>query len=191
MRHGPGGRSGGAAAPGPGLGQDAMVTSWSNIEASEPDLAARAQACFAATTNAILGTIRRDGTPRLSGIDPLLYGGELYVGSMPRARKGADLRRDPRVALHSVPWESRLVTEGQPATAGDAKLTGRAVLVTDAAEIRRVMGHHNETTGFEAPQESDLFRLDVEELVCISVEDDQLVVDRWSVSDGRRTTRRS
>ncbi len=167
------------------------MTSWSDIEASDPELAERARACFTASTNAVLGTLRRDGSPRLSGIDPMLFDGELYIGSMPRARKGADLRRDPRAALHSIPWESRAVTEGQPLMAGDAKVSGRAVLVTDAAEIRRVMGDHQAATGFEAPPESDLFRFDIEELVCISVQNDQLVVDRWSVDVGRQTTRRT
>ncbi len=167
------------------------MTSWSDVEAAEPDLAARALACLTATTNAVLGTLRRDGTPRLSGIDPLLFGGELYLGSMPGARKGTDLRRDPRLALHSVPWESRRVADDVAPVAADAKLTGHAVLVTDTAEIGRVMGHHQDTTGLEAPTESDLFRIDIQELVCISVEDDQLVVDRWTVGAGRRTIRRT
>lgn len=83
------------------------------------------------------------------------------------------------------------MADDAPAVAADAKLTGRAVLVAAAAEFRRVMGHHTEETGFEPPVESDLFRVDIQELVCISVEDDQLVVDRWSASAGRHTIRRS
>lgn len=167
------------------------MASWKNIEVAEPDLAARARACLTATTNAVLATLRRDGSPRLSGIDPLLLDGELYFGSMSAARKGADLRRDPRMALHSVPWESRPTAEGESAPSADAKVTGWAALVTDAAEIRRISGHQGETTGFEAPAESDLFRIDVRELVVTAVEDDQLVVDRWSADAGRLVTRRS
>jgi hypothetical protein len=169
----------------------AEMSAWGEIESAEPALAARARACFTATRNAVLGTVRRDGSPRLSGIDPFLFDGEMWIGSMGRARKGADLRRDPRMALHCVPWESRLVAEGEPAPAGDAKLTGRAQLVSDRATIQRVTGHTNETTGFEAPDDSDFFRIDVQELVLISVEDDQLVIDRWTADGGREVTRRA
>ncbi len=166
------------------------MTSWSDIESTEPDLASRARACFTATANAVLGTIRLDGSPRLSGIDPMLVGGELWIGSMGNARKGADLRRDPRLSLHSIPWESRRTSDGQPAPAGDAKVRGRAELVTDPATIRQVMGHHEDETGLDSPPDSDLFRIDVEELVLISVEDDQLVIDRWSQDTGRSVVRR-
>jgi Pyridoxamine 5'-phosphate oxidase len=167
------------------------MSSWEAVEAAEPELAARARACLTATTNAVLATLKRDGSPRLSGIDPLLFGGELYLGSMADARKGGDLRRDPRLALHSIPWESRRTADGEPSPAADVKLAGRAVLVTDPAEVSRVMGHHEEATGHEAPDASDLFRIDVQELVLISVEDDELVVDHWSADSGRTITRRS
>lgn len=167
------------------------MTSWNDVEAAEPELASRARTCITATTNAVLATLRKDGSPRLSGIDPLLFGGDLYIGSMPGARKGADLRRDPRFALHSVPWESRKTAEDATAVAADAKVAGRAVLVTDVDELRRVMGHHEENTGYEAPPESDLFRMDIEELVVISVDGEELVVDQWSSAAGRRVTRRT
>ncbi|MCU1370558.1 MAG: hypothetical protein JWO77_1752 [Ilumatobacteraceae bacterium] len=88
------------------------MTDWTTFTASEPELAARARAIIASTTNCVLATIRADGSPRLSGIDPFFRDDDLWIGSMPDSRKGADLARDPRIALHGIPWESRKLKEG-------------------------------------------------------------------------------
>ncbi|MBA3283031.1 MAG: pyridoxamine 5'-phosphate oxidase family protein [Acidimicrobiia bacterium] len=166
------------------------MTTWKQFNASEPELAARALAILTSTTNGVLGTIRRDGTPRLSGIDPFIAHGELWIGSMPGARKGADLKRDPRMALHGIPWESRKVRDGaaEPGE-GDAKLTGRAVLASDE-EKRAAFAAER---GFEPPDidTSDVFRIDLATVVVVSVADDQLVIDRWSAAEGRQTVRRT
>lgn len=97
---------------------------WNDVERAAPDLAATALAHFTATTNAVLATLRRDGSPRVSGIDPAFHDGELWLGSMPESRKVADLDRDPRLALHCVPWESRPNGSGGERTTGEAFLRG-------------------------------------------------------------------
>jgi len=162
------------------------MTTWHTFTDAAPDLADRARSIIGSTTNCVLGTIRKDGAPRLSGIDPFFVDGELYIGSMDGARKAHDLRRDPRMALHGIPWESRR----DPGDA-DAKLTGRAVPITDQADIDRVMASFKEERGFEPPEGGDLFRIEPETVVLVFVEDDQLVIDRWSQTDGRNTSRRS
>lgn len=169
------------------------MTTLTDLSAAEPDLAQRALAILTSTTNAVLGTIRADGTPRLSGIDPFLAGGELWIGSMPGARKADDLRRDPRMSLHGIPWESRKVREGATDPGdGDVKLTGRAVPAT-AEEKAAAFAAFAEERGFDPPEPdaSDAFRIDLESLVVISVADDQLVVDTWTAGAGRSTVRRS
>lgn len=71
-----------------------------------------------------IGTLRADGSPRISGIEAAFEDGELVFGSMPNARKGADLRRDPRFALHSATVDP---VEGSEARwPGEAKISGRA-----------------------------------------------------------------
>ncbi|CAN5308555.1 hypothetical protein BH20ACT3_BH20ACT3_02230 [soil metagenome] len=167
------------------------MTSWTNFQLDAPDLAERAQTILASTTNAVLGTLRANGSPRLSGIDPSFVEGEWWIGSMVGARKGADLRRDPRLALHAIPWESRRPKEGHDPGDGDAKLTGRGVLVTDPEALTRVFGHTATEAGSEPPTGVDLFRIDVESVVTVHVVDDQLVIDRWSTAEGRRTVRRT
>ncbi len=43
------------------------MTSWSRIAASEPELAAHVRRTFAVRKHATLATLRKDGSPRLSG----------------------------------------------------------------------------------------------------------------------------
>src|ERR687897_1560942 len=101
------------------------MASFADVERVEPDLADRVRSILSSTTNGVLGTIRRDGSPRLSGADPYFYDGQLRIWSMPRARKGQDLRRDPRVAVHSIPWDSRKVRHGAADVGeADAKVSG-------------------------------------------------------------------
>ena len=167
------------------------MASFADVERVAPDLAVRARAILSSTTNAVLGTIRRDGSPRLSGADPYFHEGQLRIWSMPRARKGYDLRRDPRVALHSIPWDSRQLREGAADVgAADAKVNGIAVLATDAGDLAAFRAWLKSERGFEPPEDWDLFTIDIDALTVISADGGQLVVDRWS-TDGRRTTRRT
>jgi hypothetical protein len=177
------------------------MTEWKQFEAAAPDLGIRAREILSSTTNCVLATIRADGSPRVSGIDPFFLDGALYLGSMPNARKADDLRRDPRLALHGIPWESRRTKEGAPSEPiqADAKLTGRAVEV-ELEEAKRIMAWYWEQLGREAPDHGDtgdgpdgghLFRVDVESVTLVSVEDEEfLVIDTWSERGGRNTVRR-
>lgn len=171
------------------------MTSWIDFEAAEPEFAARARTLISATTNCVLATIRADGSPRASGIDPFFFEGQLMLGSMPDSRKAADLHRDPRMALHGIPWESRKVKEGaDDPGAGDVKITGRAIAVADPAEVVRIFSRYWADLGVDTPPsegEGELFIVDLATVVTIGVDDDQLVIDRWSATDGRKTVRRS
>ena len=168
------------------------MASFGEIEHAEPDLAARARAILSSTTNAVLGTVRRDGSPRLSGADPYFHDGQLCIWSMPGARKGQDLRRDPRVAVHSIPWDSRRVREGAAEVGlADTKVSGNAMLVSDAAHRTSFRTWLRAERGAEPPEDWDLFTIDIDGVAVIFVDDGNLVVDQWSRSDGRRTLRRA
>jgi hypothetical protein len=168
------------------------MSSFADVENAEPDLADRARAILRSTTNAVLGTIRRDGSPRLSGADPYFHDGQLRIWSMPGARKGQDLRRDPRVALHSIPWDSRKLRDGAGDVGeADAKVSGTAVLALDHGERSAFRAWLRSERGFEPPEDWDLFTIDIDALTVIAVDDGQLVVDRWSTTEGRQTLRRA
>ena len=98
---------------------------------------------------------------------------------MPRARKGDDLHHVPRVALHSIPWDSRQLREGATDVgAADAKVNGIAVLATDAGDLAAFRAWLTSERGFEPP-DWDLFTIDIDTLTVISADGGQLVVDRW------------
>ena len=166
------------------------MTTWQDFSEAEPELAARAHAIFTSTTNCVLATLRADGSPRVSGIDPFFVDGELHIGSMPNARKADDLARDDRIGLHAVPWESRRLREGatDPGDA-DAKLRGRAVEVPHEQAVEMMTAYFAER-GIDAPVEGSLYRIEPTSVSVISVEDEQLVIDTWSATAGRTTVRR-
>jgi hypothetical protein len=159
------------------------MASWREFEAAAPELAGRARAAFDAHRHKLLATLRKDGSPRISGIETAFADGELWLGMMSGSRKALDLRRDPRLALHSASMDP----PDDPTTwAGDAKLSGRAVEVDDPALKERFVG------GGQA-DESHLFRVDVTEVVHTRVGDpaDHLVIELWQPGrEVRRMARR-
>jgi len=140
------------------------VASWRAVEEQAPELAALALRHFDAHLFKVLATTRRDGSPRVSGVEVQFDAdGDLYTGSMWMARKAQDLRRDPRFALHSCPPPLDDWT-------GDAKIAGRFVEVAPDA------GHSR----------SHRFRADVTEVVVVHLDDarEKLLVDAWHEGRG-------
>jgi hypothetical protein len=137
------------------------MASWSEVEAQAPELAARARGIFDAFTHKTIATLRRDGSPRISGTEVEFEEGEMWIGSMSNAVKALDLQRDPRFALHSG-------SASPPDWTGDAKVAGRAEEVT------------------EEGASSHRFRLDITELVVTSIGDppDHIVIESWHAGRG-------
>ena len=153
------------------------MPSWSEFEAAAPELAAAVRARLDAHTHKTLATVRRDGSPRISGTESQISHGELWIGSMPDARKARDLQRDPRFALHSG-------SADPPGWEGDAKLAGVVEEITDPERIREINGAGH--------GESHLFRLDLREVSTVGLDDarTQLVIDVWTPERGVRTIKR-
>lgn len=150
---------------------------WSEFEAAAPALAAEVRRRLDAHTHKTMATLRRDGSPRISGTETQFRDGELWIGSMWQALKAHDLQSDPRFALHSGSGEP-------PDWPGDAKVAGVAEEITDPERVREI----NEAGAPPGP--SHLFRLDVREASTVSVAGDELVIELWTAADGPRTIRR-
>jgi len=101
------------------------VPAWREIERAEPELAARVRRLFDAGRHKTIATLRADGSPRISGIECEFVDGELRFGSMIGARKGADLHRDARFALHGPTFHPQPGRERE--WPGEAKIAGRAI----------------------------------------------------------------
>lgn len=151
------------------------MTTWGDFERAEPELAHRVRALFDAGKHKTIATLRADGSPRISGIETAFEDDDLVFGSMPHARKGADLRRDPRFALHSSTTDPVEGAEAQ--WPGEAKVAGRAVL-TGAP-----------TNG----PDGDRFTADLSEVVHTHLDDraTMLVVDWWTPAAGLRRVERA
>lgn len=158
------------------------MATWDEVTKAAPELAARVIERFGAHKHALLATLRRDGSPRLSGIETDFSNGDLLLGMMPDSLKSADLQRDPRFSLHSAPVDLELAH-------GDAKLSGRAVLITDAAFVAEYLRKFEDETGQSPPGGADLFRAEVLEASVVTVDGDLLVIDAWR--DGEAPTRRT
>jgi Pyridoxamine 5'-phosphate oxidase len=142
------------------------MAGWREVETEAPELAARARELFDANKHKTLATLRRDGSPRISGIEIEFDDGELWFGSMWRAVKALDLQRDPRFAIHSA-------SDGADFK-GDAKVAGRVEEVSSNGRSHR-------------------FRADVTELVVISLggdPPDHLLIESWHAERGVTTRRR-
>jgi hypothetical protein len=157
------------------------MATWQEFSEQAPGLAARALERFEAHRHKTMATIRADGSPRISGTEVGIHGGQVWLGGMTGSRRFADLRRDPRIAIHSA-------SEDPDVWTGDAKLAGRAVEVTDAAGRRAFRGDAVE--GDEG--DFELFRVDVHEVVVVRLSDerDRLLVDIWREGEPVRTVER-
>jgi len=124
---------------------------------------------FDARRHKVLATLRRDGSPRVSGIELEFADGELWMGMMPGSVKAQDLRRDPRLALHAA---SEDPPRDDPSKwLGDAKIAGRAVEVAPPAD---------------EDEPAHRFKVDIAEVVLTRVgrPADHLVIESWHQGRG-------
>ncbi len=144
------------------------MAAWSEFEAQAPELAARVRERLDAHGHKTIATIRRDGSPRISGTETEFSDGELWIGSMRDALKARDLQRDPRFALHTASEDPEIWT-------GDAKLAGVAeeVSAADASSHR--------------------FRLDLREVSTVGLDEARkhLIIEVWKPGEGVRTIKRA
>src|SRR6185436_7295905 len=119
---------------------------WADVCRDEPEFAARIQAAFERNKHMTLATVRRDGSPRISGTELRFDDGEVLVGMMARSRKALDLLHDPRVAIHGPTADP---PEEPREWVGESKLAGRAI----------------EVPNDDPEDDSHAFRIDVGEVV--------------------------
>ncbi|SDF55417.1 Pyridoxamine 5'-phosphate oxidase [Lentzea fradiae] len=154
------------------------MATWGEFAAEQPEMAAFVEGRFAADRHAMIATLRKDGAPRISGVEPDFSRGELWAGMMPGSLKSRDLQRDSRFALHCVSTVASMTSDG------DAKISGTAELCADK---ELYLAELFERTGWKpAPEEIDLFRFDVNEVVQLTVEGDEMVVLSWGEGRGVR-----
>lgn len=148
------------------------MTTWKHFESEAGDLAAAVRARFEAAQSHVLATLRKDGSPRVSGTEVAFLGHDLSFGSMLHAVKALDLQRDGRCAIHA-----------HPSADGDAKVAGIAWEVTGDAKNAYV-------TGSEPPGGFHVFRLELQEAVFTVPEGGELIIRSWRPGYGLKVFRR-
>ena len=144
------------------------MASWAEFEAAAPEFASRVRDLMSSRKHLTMATLRRDGSPRISGTEVKFVDGRLEIGSMANAVKALDLRRDARVAIHGP-------TEDPPEDhaagwKGESKLAGTAHEVDAGGDAHR-------------------FRIDIQEAVITHLNEagDRLVVESWNAVRGYRS----
>lgn len=144
------------------------MASWGDVAVAAPEFAERVRRLFVAQKHMTLATLRRDGSPRISGTEAHFEGVELFLDMMPGSLKAQDLFRDPRLAIHSPTVDAP--EEDQSAWRGDAKIAGRAIAAGTHASVE---GSHR-------------FRVDIHEVVLTTLSNpaEYLVIESWHPGRG-------
>ena len=151
------------------------MASWNDFASAEPDFSRRVRDIFVTQKHMTLATLRRDGSPRISGTEAQFVDGELVLGMMPGSMKARDLTRDPRLALHSPSIDP---PENDPSGwIGDAKIAGLAI----------------ESLDKDPTDDSHRFLVDIREVVLTKVgtPPDHLVIESWRPDTGLRRRQRT
>jgi hypothetical protein len=153
---------------------EAPLINWQQLEAEAPSIAQLAKQRFELTRVALLGTLRRNGSPRVSPVEPYLSDGQLLFGAMSWSLKTRDLLRDSRCVLHSA-------ITGPDAGEPEVKLYGR--VIEASAELRDGC-----SAGWwqSRPDAAVVFAFGVEQATTIdwNLEESRMVVRRWSADNG-------
>jgi hypothetical protein len=137
------------------FGDDPAVR-WDEFARACPELACLGEERLRARGVCLVGTLRRNGHPRISPCEPDLVDGELMLGMMWHSPKALDLLRDPRCVVHSVVSDRR-------GTEGDFKLYGRAADVIDPGRRSRYRAAIKARIDWEPAEPSfHVFAIDVE-----------------------------
>jgi hypothetical protein len=141
------------------------MSNWAEFRDADPELAGLAKERFDLDGLVAVGSIRHNGWPRISPVEPLIFADELYLGMMWESRKANDLLRDPRCVVHST-------VHDKSGTAGDIKIYGRAVEVVHPEECRRYCEALQERIGWHPEGDFHLFAVDITEVGYFAVVED-------------------
>lgn len=158
---------------------------WAEVEARQPRLASVGREKLGAPGVVLVGTVRKDGSPRITPVEPFFWDGELWLAMGLGSLKAKDLMRDPRVLVHSI-------VTSPDGREGEYKVRGGAVLEEDAAvnaDIAAAIASEKDYT--PVPGKFHLFRVDVDDVTFVRWgEDNDQYLTRWppGVEQVRRGT---
>jgi Pyridoxamine 5'-phosphate oxidase len=162
------------------------MVSWRDFTEAAPRIATTFIRRHTATGNlCLLATLRSDGYPRISPIEPRVFEDELWLAGMQGTTKFRDLARDPRFCLHTA-------TADPQVTDGDAKLWGVVRNVPDTALHQRFAADLFEETGFDIRDETfeQFYAADITSASSVEVGDGHMDVVVWKPGEAERVVRK-
>jgi hypothetical protein len=162
------------------------MTSFADLESAAPDVARPIRQRIETTGLMLLGTVRADGSPRVSPVEVVLRDGHLRLGMMPGSRKALDVARDPRVALLTP-------VADKDDLAGEGKLFAVLRPLDDPDDVAALFAAAVEGTDYEVAEleGSPAFEVDISSAAWQHVDGDSFVTVSWSSAGGLRWRRRS
>jgi Pyridoxamine 5'-phosphate oxidase len=163
------------------------MTTWKEFTEAAPRIAAIFTRRHAAAGNlCMLATLRSDGFPRISPMEPRVLEGQLWLVGMPDTTKFRDLGRDPRFCLHTATMDTQVRD-------GDAKLWGVVENIQDKPLHQRFATALFEEIGLDLRgQEFDPFY--AADLVGASaveiVDGDHMDITIWKPGEPERVVRK-
>jgi Pyridoxamine 5'-phosphate oxidase len=162
------------------------MTTWSELKEQAPRITTIFERRHAATGNlCMLATLRSDGFPRISPLEPGLFEGELWLVGMPGTTKFLDLGRDPRFCLHTATVDTQV-------SDGDAKLWGVVHDVQDPGLHQRFAEDLYARTGFDLRGQvfTPFYAADVTGASAVEVGDGHMDVTVWKPGEAERLVRK-
>jgi hypothetical protein len=161
------------------------MTAWKEFTAQAPQIATVFTRRHRAAGNlCLLATLRADGYPRISPMEPRIFEDQLWISGMPDTTKYRDLARDPRFCLHTATLDTQV-------TDGDAKLWGLARVVPYDALHQRFAAALFEEIGLDLRgQEFDLIGADITGASAVEVGDGHMDITVWKPGEPERVVRK-
>jgi Pyridoxamine 5'-phosphate oxidase len=130
----------------------------------------------------LLATLRADGSPRISPMEPGIFEGRLVLLGMPYTSKFRDLERDPRFELHTATIDPYVGDR-------DAKVWGEATNLQDAELHARFAQNLFEHSGMDLRgQKFDpSFVGDLAGASSVEFRVGQLTITTWKPRQGERS----
>jgi pyridoxamine 5'-phosphate oxidase-like protein len=159
---------------------------WAEFVEAAPELAALGRARIEQFGFVFLGTIRKDGGPRVNPVEAFIVEGDLALSMIWRSLKALDLLRDPRAYIHTP------ILERDGGSPGEFKLRGRALPIEDGALREAVADTLERESGYRPPERWHLFGVDVESAVFhhYDPDDSQQHMTRWTPERGLESSTR-
>ena len=156
---------------------------WADFESAAPELAAQGRELIDRQGFVLLGTIRRDGTPRISPVEARVVQGHLMLVMIRGTHKARDVLRDSRLVLNTPVFD--------PADPGcELKLRGRAVVVEDRDLLEATVKATEAASGWRPPANWHFFSVEVEDVALMEWDRGALAMTRWAGERGiERLTR--